>query len=79
MWVAVDKAEAAPVLLALADEAGLAKLRAVALDYITHHYGAVAAGQAYGALSKGHTDLIAAEACRLHQRTLLLLKVRSCP
>lgn len=36
-------ADAAAALLALADEAGLSHLRAVALDYIVHHYEAVAA------------------------------------
>jgi hypothetical protein len=36
-------ADAAAALLALADEAGLPHLRAVALDYVVHNFGAVAA------------------------------------
>lgn len=40
--LAAALADAAAALLALADDNGLAHLRAVALDYIVHHFGAVA-------------------------------------
>lgn len=65
--------EAAAALLALADESGLTKLRAVCLDYIVHHYTAVAATEAYKSLTSHQRDLIAAESCALyaHLRSLL--------
>ncbi|KAL4857297.1 Protein-L-isoaspartate O-methyltransferase [Chlorella vulgaris] len=59
-------ADAAAALLALADEAGLSHLRAVALDYIVHHYEAVAATESYQGLSRGQVALVAQEACRSH-------------
>lgn len=60
-------------MLVLADESGLTKLRAVCLDYIVHHYTAVAATEAYKGLNNVQRDLIAAESCALyaHLRGLL--------
>ncbi len=65
--------EAAAALLVLADESGLTKLRAVCLDYIVHHYSAVAATDAYKNLNSHQRDLVAAESCALyaHLRGLL--------
>lgn len=65
--------EAAAALLVVADESGLTKLRAVCLDYIVHHYEAVAATEHFKALNSHQRDLIAAESCALyaHLRTLL--------
>lgn len=65
--------EAAAQLLALADESGLTKLRAVCLDYIVHHYTAVSATEAFKNLNSHQRDLIAAESCALyaHLRSLL--------
>lgn len=65
--------EAAAALLVLADESGLTKLRAVCLDYIVHHYAAVASTEAFKNLNSHQRDLIAAESCALyaHLRSLL--------
>lgn len=62
-----DKAEAAPVLLAVADEASLPSLRAAALDWLVHNFPAAAATAGYRALSKQQTDQVAAAACALLQ------------
>lgn len=70
-----DKAEAAPVLLAVADEAGLPALRATALDWMVHNYAAAAGTAAYRALTKEQSDLVAAAACALFQRCQTLLQV----
>ncbi len=40
-------------LLALADEAGLQRLKNVCLDYIAHHYSRVASTQASGSRTAG--------------------------
>ena len=40
-------------LLALADEAGLQRLKNVCLDYIAHHYSKVASTQASGISTAG--------------------------
>ncbi|KAL0038735.1 hypothetical protein WJX79_005752 [Trebouxia sp. C0005] len=58
--------EAAAALLVLADESGLAKLRAVCLDYIVHHYAAVSLTEGYKSLNSHQRDLIAAESCALY-------------
>ena len=66
--------EAAAALLVLADESGLSKLRAVCLDYIVHHYTAVAATEAYKSLNHNQRDLIAAESCALYAHLKGLLR-----
>ena len=66
--VCAEACELAPCLLALADEEGLARLRAVALDFIVHHHERVAAASSYASLNKRQMDLIAAEACQLLAR-----------
>lgn len=45
-------ADAAAALLAIADDNGLGHLRAVALDWIVHHYDAVARTGALGLLKR---------------------------
>lgn len=59
-------ADAAAALLAIADDNGLGHLRAVALDWIVHHYDAVAHTESYHNLSREQVALVAEEACRLH-------------
>ena len=71
-----DKAEAAPVLLAVADEASLPSLRAAALDWLVHNFPAAAATAGYRALSKQQTDQVAAAACALLQSCQDHLQVR---
>ena len=66
--------EAAAALLALADESGLAKLQAVCLDYIVHHYAAVAVTEAYKSLNSHQRDLITAESCALYAHLSGLLR-----
>lgn len=66
--------EAAAALLMLADESGLPKLRAVCLDYIVHHYGAVAATENFKTLNSHQRNMIAAEACAMHTHVQRLLK-----
>ena len=70
--------EAAAALLALADESGLTRLKAVCLDYILHHYAAVAATEAYKGLSGGQRDLIAAAACASYAHLRGVLKEVAC-
>lgn len=62
-------AEAAVTLLALAEDQSLPHLKAVALDFMIHHFEQVRATEAYAALSKEHVDCIAQGACRELQRT----------
>lgn len=70
--------EAAVALLALADESGLAKLKAVCLDYIVHHHTAVAGTEAYKSLTGAQRDLIAAEACACYAHLRGVLKEVAC-
>jgi hypothetical protein len=58
-----DPVEAAPALLALADDNGLATLAVAAADFCVHAHAQVSHSQAYASLSKRQTDLITAEAC----------------
>lgn len=58
-----DPVEAAPALLALADDNGLPALAAAAADFCVHAHPQVAATASFAALSKRQTDLITAEAC----------------
>ena len=81
MWCECDSAvccagthEAAAALLVLADESGLPKLRAVCLDYIVHHYGAVAATENFKTLNSHQRNMIAAEACAMYTHVQRLLK-----
>lgn len=67
-------ADAAAALLALADDNGLAHLRAVALDYVVHNFAAVAQTESYQALSRRQVALVAEEACRAHMRALEQIK-----
>ncbi|KAL4452300.1 hypothetical protein ABPG75_007962 [Micractinium tetrahymenae] len=67
-------ADAAAALLALADDNGLAHLRAVALDYIVHNFSAVAQTESYQALGRRQLALVAEEACRAHARALEHIK-----
>ncbi|KAK9807068.1 hypothetical protein WJX72_012529 [[Myrmecia] bisecta] len=67
-------AETAAGLLALADEADLPHLKAVALDFIVRHFPLVSSTSAYAALSKRQADLVAAEACQVSKRMEGLLK-----
>lgn len=54
--------------LALADEAALPHLRAVALDFILSNHAAVMACPAYATLSRAQLHLIASQACSQHAR-----------
>jgi hypothetical protein len=40
----------------------------VALDYVVHNFGAVAATESYAALSREQVALVAEEACAAHAR-----------
>ena len=76
--VGADKAEAAPGLLAMADEVGLPTVRAAALDWLVHNYAAAAGMPAYQALTKQQTDLVTAKACERLMRCQTLLQVSNC-
>ena len=62
----------------MADESGLARLKAVCLDYILHHYSAVAATEAYKGLTGPQRDFIAAEACASYAHLRGVLKEVAC-
>ena len=72
-----EAAALAPALLALADDSGLAHLRAVALDFIVNHHESVRATPGYAALSRDQVLLIADEACALHGKMVRLLRSMS--
>lgn len=59
--------------LALADEATLPHLRAVALDFILSHHMAVMACPAYASLNREQLHLIATQACAQHARVTDLI------
>lgn len=63
-----DVVEASVNCLALADEATLPYLRAVALDFILSHHMAVMACPAYASLNRQQLHLIATQACTQHAR-----------
>lgn len=69
--------ESSSALLALADETGLAHLRAVALDFIVHNHEAVANTAAYSSLTKHQVDLVAAEACQMLRRMSTVLSAKN--
>ena len=71
--------ELAAELLRLADEEGLGHLRAVALDFIVHHYERVAGTAAYASLTKCQTDLVASEACAFLARMRSVLSAVAAP
>lgn len=58
-----SRAEAAAALFGLAANQGLPHLKAVALDYVVHHFEAVSKTEAFGALGKEEVALVAAESC----------------
>lgn len=53
--------ETAAALLGMADEAGLSHLRAVALDFVVMHFGAVAKTTAWANLPRACADAVTAE------------------
>ena len=65
-------------LLKAADELGLAHLQNVTLDFIVHNHAAASTCAEYAALSKGQTDLVAAEACRLVASMQRLMQEVAC-
>ncbi|CAL8462859.1 g2393 [Coccomyxa elongata] len=66
--------EAAAALLGLADEAGLAHLRAVALDFVVHNFPAVAATAAWAALPRACADAVGAEAAARFRHSVELMR-----
>lgn len=68
-------ADAAAALLAIADDNGLGHLRAVALDWIVHHYDAVARTGVLGLLER--TQVISQCASCCHCATIVLQQCRS--
>ncbi|KAK9857634.1 hypothetical protein WJX84_009149 [Apatococcus fuscideae] len=68
-----DVIEASVNCLAIADEATLPHLKAVALDFIMTHHAAVMACPAYASLSTSQLHLIASEACAQHSHMNNLL------
>ena len=72
--VADGAVEAAASLLALADDAGLPHLRAVALDLVVCHYEEVEKTESYAALSRDQVAAVAAEACHQVNRAKALLQ-----
>ena len=65
-------------LLAVAEELGLAHLQSVTLDLIVHNYPAASACAGYAALTKGQTDLVTSEACRLVASMQRLMREVAC-
>ncbi|KAK9817485.1 hypothetical protein WJX74_003052 [Apatococcus lobatus] len=63
-----DVVEASVSCLALADEAALPHLKAVALDFILSNHAAVMACSAYSTLNRQQLHLIASQACAQHAR-----------
>lgn len=60
--------------MGLADEAGLAHLRAVALDFVVHNFPAVAATAAWAALPRACADAVAAEAAARFRHSVELMR-----
>lgn len=71
--LSADVIEASVNCLAIADEATLPHLKAVALDFIMTHHAAVMACPAYASLSTSQLHLIASEACAQHSHMNNLL------
>jgi len=71
--------EAAAQLLALAEEAGLPQLRAVATRYISEHYEAVSQTEAYRVLPRHLVDEVAAHCAARTRKVMDLLRQLSCP